>query len=154
MNMKIGIFDPGINGIPTMKALVERLPEYSYEYYGDTTNTPYQAGEEALTTTYVRRGIEHLMERECALVICVGDPLPDTILRNLRTALGSRLPLIDASEAAEAVDEVDLFLDRHPALVRRLERGGGGRNIVLSEHSATTDAKLSELLKGTFVGSE
>jgi len=37
----IGIFDSGVGGLTVVKSLLERLPDESFVYYGDTAHVPY-----------------------------------------------------------------------------------------------------------------
>jgi glutamate racemase len=39
--MKIGFFDSGLGGLTVMKAVALSMPQYDYEFYGDTANLPY-----------------------------------------------------------------------------------------------------------------
>ncbi len=39
--MKVGVFDSGLGGLVLLRAMVEKLPEYNYYYYGDTAHLPY-----------------------------------------------------------------------------------------------------------------
>jgi glutamate racemase len=65
----IGIFDSGYGGLTILRALTERLPQYSYIYYGDNANAPYgdRSREEILQLTW--EGVEWLFTHGAHLVI-------------------------------------------------------------------------------------
>ncbi len=67
--MKIGLFDSGLGGLTILKAVSAAMPEYDYEYYGDTANLPYGDKTEEEVYELTKQGIEHLFERDCVLVI-------------------------------------------------------------------------------------
>ena len=39
---RIGVFDSGVGGLTVLKSLLERLPNESYLYLGDSANLPYE----------------------------------------------------------------------------------------------------------------
>ena len=67
--MKIGVFDSGFGGLTVLRALVERMPEASYVYIGDTARLPYGAKSQATVARYavssagflVDQGAEYLV---------------------------------------------------------------------------------------------
>ena len=59
--MKIGFFDSGLGGLTILKAVARGLPQYDYEYYGDTANVPYGDKTEEEIFEYTKQGIEHFV---------------------------------------------------------------------------------------------
>ncbi len=41
MNNRIGVFDSGVGGLTVLEALVNKMPNEKYYYFGDTKNIPY-----------------------------------------------------------------------------------------------------------------
>jgi len=82
--MKIGLFDSGLGGLLILKAVAKHLPEYDYEYYGDTKNLPYGDRIEEEIYTLTKAGVEHLFERDCALVIIACNTASAETLRRLQ----------------------------------------------------------------------
>lgn len=67
--MKIGFFDSGLGGLTILKAVVKKLPQYDYLYYGDTANLPYGDKSEAEIYELTKQGIEYLFENDCVLIV-------------------------------------------------------------------------------------
>lgn len=104
--MKIGIFDSGIGGLLILQAVRQHLPEYDYEYFGDTKHVPY--GDRGETEIYelTKLGVAYLFERDCALVILACNTASAETLRKLqdewlpkhypdRKILGVIIPVIE-----------------------------------------------------------
>ncbi|USN87894.1 MAG: glutamate racemase [Candidatus Nomurabacteria bacterium] len=83
--MKIGFFDSGLGGLTILKAVATELPEYDYEYYGDTANLPYGDKTEEEIFILTKQGIEHLFKKECLLVIVACNTASAETLRKLQT---------------------------------------------------------------------
>ncbi len=91
--MKIGFFDSGLGGLTILKAVATHLPEYDYEYYGDTANLPYGDKTEEEIYELTKQGMEHLFERDCLLVIIACNTASAETLRQLQdTFLPSEYP--------------------------------------------------------------
>jgi len=82
--MKIGLFDSGLGGLTILKAVAKQLPEYDYEFYGDTANLPYGDKSEADIFELTRRGVEHLFLRDCAIIIVACNTASAETLRRLQ----------------------------------------------------------------------
>ena len=82
--MKIGLFDSGLGGLTVLKAVAKALPEYDYEFYGDTANLPYGDKSEADIYEFTKRGVEHLFQRDCALIIVACNTASAETLRRLQ----------------------------------------------------------------------
>jgi glutamate racemase len=105
--MKIGFFDSGLGGLTILKAVASQLPEYDYEFYGDTANLPYGGRTEEEIYQLTEKGIKHLFDRECRLVIVACNTSSAESLRKLqdgflkefhsdRRVLGVIIPTIEA----------------------------------------------------------
>lgn len=82
--MKIGFFDSGLGGLIIMKSVALLLPEYDYEFFGDTENLPYGDKTEEEIYEFTKHGIEHLFEKECSLVIIACNTASAETLRKLQ----------------------------------------------------------------------
>lgn len=111
--MKIGFFDSGLGGLTILKAVAQALPHYDYEFYGDTANVPYGDKSEAEIFALTKAGVEHLLARDCALVIVACNTasaetlrqLQDTILVDAYTSrrlLGVIIPTVEAVQATHS----------------------------------------------------
>lgn len=82
--MKIGFFDSGLGGLTILKAVAKELPDYDYEFYGDTANLPYGNKSEEEIFELTKRGIEHLFIKGCILVIIACNTASAETLRKLQ----------------------------------------------------------------------
>src|SRR5437899_12391119 len=58
---KIGVFDSGVGGLTVLRALVERIPEADYLYFGDTARLPY-GSKSAATVAHYATGAAHYLQ--------------------------------------------------------------------------------------------
>tara|TARA_B100002051_G_scaffold276628_2_gene326278 strand:+ start:7079 stop:7861 length:783 start_codon:yes stop_codon:yes gene_type:complete len=82
--MKIGFFDSGLGGLLILKAVVRELPEYNYEFYGDTANLPYGDKTEEEVYRLTCKGVTELFERNCRLVILACNSASAEAVRRLQ----------------------------------------------------------------------
>jgi glutamate racemase len=82
--MPIGVFDSGLGGLTVLKALVERLPEEDFVYFGDNANAPYglRPAEEVYALTIA--GVERLFAEGCRLVVLACNTASAVALRDLQ----------------------------------------------------------------------
>lgn len=68
----IGVFDSGVGGLGTLKALIRQLPGEDFLYYGDNANAPYGNRSEADICALSTRCVEFLLNRgaKCIVVAC------------------------------------------------------------------------------------
>jgi len=65
----IGVFDSGVGGLTVLKALMERLPQESTFYLGDTARVPYGTKSAEVVTRYSLKNAEFLIGREIKLLV-------------------------------------------------------------------------------------
>lgn len=65
----LGVFDSGVGGLTVASALMQRLPDESILYLGDTARLPYGTKSPATVARYTRRNIEFLVERGVKAVV-------------------------------------------------------------------------------------
>ncbi len=85
--MKIGFFDSGLGGLLILQAVARALPQYDYEFYGDTAHVPYGDRTEEEIFQLTKAGVEHLFRRDCALVIVACNTASAETLRRLQDSL-------------------------------------------------------------------
>lgn len=85
--MKIGFFDSGLGGLLVLKAVARALPAYDYEFYGDTANLPYGDKTESEIFALTKRGVEHLFQKNCSLVIIACNTASAATTRRLQDEL-------------------------------------------------------------------
>ena len=69
MNMEnrekpIGIFDSGLGGLTSVKAVSEALPNEDIVYFGDTARVPYGDRSKETIIEYVKDDIEFLLSHD------------------------------------------------------------------------------------------
>ncbi|MCB1338154.1 MAG: aspartate/glutamate racemase family protein [Maritimibacter sp.] len=102
--MAVGIFDSGLGGLTVLDAVVKRLPDVPFVYFGDNKHAPYgvRTADDVyeLTTAAVAR----LWDEGCDLVILACNTASAAALRRMqenwlpkeKRVLGVFVPLIEA----------------------------------------------------------
>ncbi len=85
--MKIGFFDSGLGGLLILKAVTKVLPDYDYEFYGDTANLPYGDKTEEEIFKLTKKGVEQLFAKDCLLVIIACNTASAETLRKLQDTI-------------------------------------------------------------------
>src|SRR5580658_4620096 len=93
---KIGVFDSGVGGLTVLRALIERVPEADYLYFGDTARLPYGSKSAATVAHYAVGAVRYLQDLGAELMV---------IACNTATALA--LPEIRAAADVEVVGVVE-----------------------------------------------
>ena len=69
----IGVFDSGLGGLTVMREIMQRLPEESIIYFGDTARVPYGSKSRDTIIRYVEQILNFMQEREVkAIVVACG----------------------------------------------------------------------------------
>lgn len=71
-NMKdkpIGVFDSGIGGLTVVRALMERLPEEDFIYFGDSARVPYGSKRPETVRRFSRENLEFLKSKDVKLIV-------------------------------------------------------------------------------------
>lgn len=102
--MAVGVFDSGLGGLTVLEALVRRLPEVPFVYYGDNANTPYgtRTADDIYALTVA--GTQRLFDAGCDLVILACNTASAAALKRMqenwvpegKRVLGVFVPLIEA----------------------------------------------------------
>ncbi len=102
--MAVGVFDSGLGGLTVHTALVKRLPDVSFVYYGDNAHTPYGTRTPDDIFALTCKGVERLWEEGCDLVILACNTASAAALKRMqetwvppdKRVLGVFVPLIEA----------------------------------------------------------
>jgi glutamate racemase len=101
-NHRIGVFDSGMGGLTVMRALIERLPQESFVYLGDTARLPYGSKSAETVRRYAVQCARALMKHDIKLLVVACNTASATALPALTEAL-SPTPVIGVIEpGAEA----------------------------------------------------
>lgn len=82
--MKIGFFDSGLGGVVVLNSVVNKMPEYDYEYFGDTKNLPYGDKSEDEIYDLTRKGAEYLFGKNCLIIIVACNSASASAVRKLQ----------------------------------------------------------------------
>ncbi len=82
--MKIGIFDSGLGGLFTLKAIAHELSEYDYVYLGDTARLPYGVRTHDEIYAFLKEGLDFLFAQDCLLVIVACNSASAEALRQVQ----------------------------------------------------------------------
>lgn len=156
--MKIGFFDSGLGGLLVMRATAKALPEYDYEYYGDTAHLPYGDKTEREIYELTKSGAEHLFSRGCALVIIACNTASAETLRTLQDEYLPQSPYADRKilgviiPMVEAVVESDLKRVLLLATKRTVSSGKyhlelGKRNVLRLKIESVASPELVPLIE-------
>src|ERR1700746_3381603 len=66
---KIGVFDSGVGGLTVLRALVERIPDADYLYFGDTARLPYGSKSAATVAHYAVGAVRYLQDQGADLLV-------------------------------------------------------------------------------------
>lgn len=65
----IGVFDSGVGGLTVLRALLDRIPNANYLYFGDTARLPYGSKSAATVVHYAVGAIHHLQSQGAELLV-------------------------------------------------------------------------------------
>lgn len=85
----IGVFDSGFGGLTVLKSLQEKLPDYSYLYFGDSGRAPYGDKNSQDIITYSRQATRFLFAQGAKIVIFACVTASSIALRTLQAELAA-----------------------------------------------------------------
>ena len=59
----IGVFDSGVGGLTVLHALLDRIPDADYLYFGDTARLPYGSKSAATVAHYAVGAARYLQDQ-------------------------------------------------------------------------------------------
>lgn len=104
----IGVFDSGVGGLTVLRALIDRIPDADYFYFGDTARLPYGSKSAATVAHYAVGAARYLQEQGAELLV---------IACNTATALA-----LDAIEAQSSVGVIGVVEPGAQSAVRASAR--------------------------------
>lgn len=100
----IGVFDSGLGGLSTVRAMKKLLPNEDIVYFGDTGRVPYGTRSNETIETYTAQDIKFLRTFGCKMIVVacgtVSTVAADTIERIKEPAAGIAKPSAKAAAAA------------------------------------------------------
>jgi glutamate racemase len=65
----IGVFDSGVGGLTVLRALLDRVPNAEYLYFGDTARLPYGSKSAATVAHYAVGAVQYLQDHGAQLLV-------------------------------------------------------------------------------------
>jgi glutamate racemase len=65
----IGVFDSGVGGLTVLRALLNRIPDADYLYFGDTARLPYGSKSASTVAHYAVGAVHYLQEHGAELLV-------------------------------------------------------------------------------------
>ena len=85
---KIGVFDSGVGGLTVLRALVERVPDADYLYFGDTARLPYGSKSAATVAHYAVGAVRYLQNQGAELLVIACNTATALALNEIKAAAG------------------------------------------------------------------
>ncbi len=121
---KIGVFDSGVGGLTVLRALVNRIPDADYLYFGDTARLPYGSKSAATVAHYAVGAVRYLQDQGADLLV---------IACNTATALA--LDEIKAAAGVEVIGVVEPGAEAAAAATRKRNVVVIGTDATISSHA-------------------
>jgi glutamate racemase len=83
---KIGVFDSGVGGLTVLRALIERIPDADYLYFGDTARLPYGSKSAATVAHYAVGAMRYLQDHGAELLVIACNTATALALDEIRAA--------------------------------------------------------------------
>src|SRR5258707_13248784 len=107
----VGVFDSGVGGLTVLRALVERIPEADYLYFGDTARLPYGSKSAATVAHYAVGAVRYLQDQGTELLVIACNTATALALDEIKTAadvavIAAIEPAAEAAGAASRTQNV------------------------------------------------
>src|ERR1700689_5700644 len=101
----IGVFDSGVGGLTVLRALLDRIPDANYLYFGDTARLPYGSKSAATIVHYAVGAVRYLQEQGAELLVIACNTATALAFEQIKAAarvdvIGGVEPGADAAAAA------------------------------------------------------
>ncbi|MGA9987505.1 MAG: glutamate racemase, partial [Terriglobales bacterium] len=84
----IGVFDSGVGGLTVLRALVERVPDADYLYFGDTARLPYGSKSAATVAHYAVGAVRYLQDQGAESLVIACNTATALALNEIKAAAG------------------------------------------------------------------
>jgi glutamate racemase len=123
---KIGVFDSGVGGLTVLRALIERIPDADYLYFGDTARLPYGSKSAATVAHYAVGAVRYLQDQGAELLV---------IACNTATALALDEIKIKAATGVEVIGVIEPGAEAAAAASRKRKVVVIGTEATISSHA-------------------
>jgi glutamate racemase len=94
------VFDSGVGGLTVLGALVERVPDADYLYFGDTARLPYGSKSAATVAHYAVGAVRYLQDQGAELLVIACNTATALALDEIKAA--ASVPVIGVVEPGAA----------------------------------------------------
>lgn len=102
-NPKIGVFDSGVGGLTVLRALLDRIPNADYLYFGDTARLPYGSKSAATVAHYAVGAVRYLQAQGAELLVIACNTATALALDEIKAAAGVEvIGVVEPGAAAAA----------------------------------------------------
>src|SRR6266478_369084 len=122
----VGVFDSGVGGLTVLRALVERIPDADYLYFGDTARLPYGSKSAATVAHYAVGAVRYLQDQGADLLV---------IACNTATALALDEIKIKAAAGVEVLGVIEPGAEAAAAASRKQKVVVIGTEATISSHA-------------------
>ena len=84
----VGVFDSGVGGLTVLRALIERIPDADYLYFGDTARLPYGSKSAATVAHYAVGAVRYLQDQGAELLVIACNTATALALDEIKAAAG------------------------------------------------------------------
>ena len=120
------MFDSGVGGLTVLRALVERIPDADYLYFGDTARLPYGSKSAATVAHYAVGAVRYLQDQGADLLV---------IACNTATALALDEIKIKAAAGVEVIGVIEPGAEAAAAASRKRKVVVIGTDATISSHA-------------------
>ncbi len=93
---KIAVFDSGVGGLTVLRAMLERVPDADYLYFGDTARLPYGSKSRETIARYATGAAQFLQEKGATLLVIGCNTASAMALYDVKSAVD--IPVIGVIE--------------------------------------------------------
>jgi glutamate racemase len=145
----IGVFDSGVGGLTVLAALLRRIPDANYLYFGDTARLPYGSKSAATVAHYAVGAVQHLQSQGAELLVIACNTATALALNEIRDAsqvgvIGVVDPGADAASKASKNRNVVVIGTDATIASHAYRRALDAREIVVTEKACPLFVPLVE----------
>ena len=145
----IGVFDSGVGGLTVLRALLDRIPDADYLYFGDTARLPYGSKSAATVAHYAVGAIRYLQDHGAELLVIACNSATALAFSEIRAAsqveaIGVVEPGAHAAATASRSRSVVVIGTEATVASRAYRRALEARNVAVKEKACPLFVPLVE----------
>ncbi len=145
----IGVFDSGVGGLTVLRALLDRIPDANYLYFGDTARLPYGSKSAATVAHYAVGAVRYLQDQGAELLVIACNTATALALDEIKAAanvevIGVVEPGAEAAAAASHKKKVVVIGTEATIRSHAYQRALEARKIAVRERACPLFVPLVE----------